>query len=117
MTLPVVGPTSAELVKAHLDITDNRDDAPIGRAVAAVNAKVRTWPVVAPADGAEDWSAPELAHIVEGATLLAARLFRRRNSPDGVAQFATDGPVYVSRNDPDVAMLLGLGQHQRPAVG
>jgi len=52
-----------------------------------------------------------------GATMLAARLWRRRNSPEGVAGFATDSPVYVQRNDPDIGMLLGLGNHAPPVVG
>lgn len=49
-----------------------------------------------------------------GAVLLAARWFARRSSPAGFASFAELGPAYVSRTDPDVARLLGLG---RPVVG
>jgi hypothetical protein len=49
--------------------------------------------------------------------MLAGRLWRRRNSPAGVESFAGDAAVYVSRNDPDVAQLLGLGAYTPPAVG
>jgi hypothetical protein len=34
-----------------------------------------------------------------------------------VATFTADGAVYVQRNDPDVAMLLGLGAYAPPVVG
>lgn len=52
-----------------------------------------------------------------GATMLAARLWRRRNSPEGVATFTADGAMYVQRNDPDIAMLLGIGAYAPPVVG
>ena len=48
--------------------------------------------------------------------MLAARLFRRRNSPGGVEAF-TDGAVYVARTDPDVAALLSIGPYKPPQVG
>jgi hypothetical protein len=54
---------------------------------------------------------------VLGAKLLGARLYRRRNSPEGVATFAAEGAVYVQRNDPDIAMTLGIGQYAPPVVG
>lgn len=39
--------------------------------------------------------------------LLTARLFRRRSSPEGVAEFGDLGPIRVQRVDPDIeAMLL-----------
>lgn len=99
------------------DPPDNSDDGAINAAVAAVNAVVRTWRCAAVADGAADWTGADLAHIVQGSDMLASRLFRRRNSPDGVAAFAGDSPLYVQRNDPDVALLLQLGPHAKPAVG
>jgi hypothetical protein len=49
--------------------------------------------------------------------MMAGRLFRRRESPAGVAAFGELGAVYVMRNDPDVAMLLGLGSWAKPMVG
>lgn len=52
-----------------------------------------------------------------GAKMLAARLYRRRNSPAGVESLGELGPVYVSRNDPDLAQLLCIGRYERPKVG
>lgn len=43
-----------------------------------------------------------------GARMLAARLWKRRNSPEGVASFTGEGVVYVRRTDPDVAEQLRL---------
>jgi hypothetical protein len=102
-------------VKVHLGVTDTRDDVRLASIVAAVNAKVRRWPCVEPARGAEDWTDAE--DVVEGANLLASRLFRRKNSPAGVEAFGADGLAYVQRSDPDIAMMLGLGPWQGPAVG
>lgn len=113
--LPVGGPATADAVKVHLGITDNRDDSRLAALVGAVNAKVRRWPCAEVARGAEDWTGAE--DVVEGANLLASRLFRRKNSPAGVEAFGADGLAYVQRQDPDVAMLLGLGAWQSPAVG
>lgn len=117
--LPEEGPATVPNVKAHLKIADTADDARLGQIVAAVNAAVRTWTC------ALDSSAPDTpvgdrvwnARTSEGATLLSARLFRRKNSPSGVEAFGELGPVYVQRNDPDVAMLLRLGSWSGPEVG
>lgn len=114
-SLPAAGPATLALVKAHLGITDAVDDNAITDVVNAVNAKVRSWPCAVPAladPPLADWSG--LPQVITGSVMLAARVFRRRNSPDGVTAFGQDGPVYVQRNDPDVAMLLNLGAHRKP---
>lgn len=113
--LPEAGPATVPGVKTHLGIEDTRDDARLASLVAAVNGKVRRWPCAEAAAGAADWTGA--ADVVEGANLLASRLFRRKNSPAGVEAFGSDGLAYVQRQDPDVAMLLGLGPWQSPAVG
>lgn len=113
--LPEGGPATTEGVKLHLELDDDRDDARLDALVAAVNAQLRRWPCVELAKDQEDWS--KAVDVVHGANMLAARLFRRRNSPSGVEAFGSDGAVYVSRNDPDVAQLLGLGSWARPQVG
>lgn len=113
--LPEAGPASVDGVKVHLGVTDARDDVRLASIVAAVNAKVRRWPCAEPAQGLLDWTGVE--DVVEGANLLASRLFRRKNSPAGVEAFGADGLAYVQRSDPDVAMMLGLGPWQGPAVG
>lgn len=78
---------------------------------AATIALVSSWHDLP--DDPADWP----AHRHEGAVMLAARLHRRRNSPSGVEAFNEMGAVYVQRNDPDVALLLGLGAHTEPRVG
>jgi hypothetical protein len=114
MPQPADEPTTTVAVKSQLSITDAADDAAIDRCVAAVNVfvrrteKARVVGLVDPAPAA--WP----ADLIQGATMLAARLFRRRNSPSGVEAFAVAGPVYVRRYDPDVAMLLDL---DAPMVG
>lgn len=121
MTLPNGGPATLEGVKAFLGgsytAEADPDDPAITAAVRAANAVVRQLRCAQAADEAADWSGDELADVVQGTTQLAARLFRRRNTPDGVAQFGTDSPLYVARTDPDVSLLLQLGPHAKPAVG
>jgi hypothetical protein len=113
--LPEGGPTSRALVKVQLSIAadDTRDDDRLDAIVAAVNNLVRGMRVSEAAVGATEWP----AKIVQGATMLAARLFRRKNSPAGVEAFGQLGGAYVMRNDPDIAQLLQLGTYQSPQIG
>lgn len=102
--------TTVEVVGGWLGLTEptSEDTVHLTMCVAAVNAFVTELPHV------EDIT--ELTKA--GATMLAARLYRRRNSPAGITAFGTDGgAVYVQRQDPDVALLLGLGAYARPRVG
>lgn len=113
MPLPETGPVNRDQVKAYAQIKDNVDDARIDRIVDAVNALVRDLPIAQRAMDAPDWP----ARITEGAVMLAGRLWRRKQSPDGVAAANDFGPVYVQRNDPDIALMLEIGDHAKPAVG
>lgn len=117
MPQPVDGPATTGKVKAQLKISDNADDGAIDAIVAAVNAVVRGLPVAQLPDPAEGVALVWPANVEHGANMLAGRLFRRRNSPSGVEAFGAQGPVYVNRNDPDIAMLLELGDYSRPGVG
>jgi hypothetical protein len=117
MFLPVPEPTTVPAVKLHLGITDAADDDALAPVVGAVCYLIRHLPVASTALAATVEAAVWPADVQHGATLLAARLWRRRNSPEGVAAFGADGPVYVQRNDPDVAMMLALGDWARPSVG
>jgi len=117
LVLPADEPTTVEAVKAHLSITDATDDGALAPVVGAVNYLIRHLPVASTAKAETVEAAVWPADVKLGATLLAARLWRRRNSPEGVAAFGADGPVYVQRNDPDVAMMLALGDWARPGVG
>lgn len=118
--LPVGGPTSVPQVKVWLTIEaeDTSDDDKLALIVSAVNSQVRTWrvsqaAVTDPFDPEATW--PD--RIVLGATMLAGRLWRRKNSPAGVEAFGSMGATYVMRSDPDIAQLLALGSWQAPQVG
>ncbi|MFT4299322.1 MAG: hypothetical protein QM597_06790 [Aeromicrobium sp.] len=117
------GPATEATVRTQLriDPTDHTDDAALELAVNAVNAFVVGLPVVVdgllpglPDPLPASWTWPP--RLTQGATLLAARIFRRRNSAEGVTSFGDSGVVYVRRNDPDVAMLLRLGDYAPPTV-
>jgi hypothetical protein len=103
-------PTSATAVTEWLKLTGETAAADVAAYVAAVNVKVAVWHDPDP-DGT--WP-PD---ITLGATMLAGRLYRRRNNPAGLADFAAEGPVFVQRNDPDIAMLLRIGAYTPPRVG
>lgn len=44
--------------------------------------------------------------VVQACKILAARLYRRKDSPDGIAGSSEWGVIRVSREDPDVKSLL-----------
>lgn len=110
------GPATLAGTKAQLSITDSRDDLGIQDVVDAVNARVRRWDhLAAGVVGVEPEAWPH--DTKRGADMLAARLFRRKDTPAGVASFGEGGAVYVMRTDPDVALLLRLGPYAPPQVG
>lgn len=111
---PAAAVTSVLAIKGRLGIpaADVTEDVDLAGIVDAVDVVVRGLAVSDQARGLEAWP----ADIALGATMLGARLHRRRNTPDGVQAFGDQGAVYVQRNDPDVAMLLQLGDHARPGV-
>lgn len=111
--LPEEGPATTEAVTLEAGPIPAADAALVAEAVEAVNTLVRSWNCAALAVGLDDWP----ANIVKGANMLAGRLYRRRNSPNGVESFGELGPVYVQRRDPDIAMLLNIGSHAFPGVG
>lgn len=113
--LPEGGPATLEIVKAWLGIApdDELSDERLNVMVAAVNDKVRTWPVAQLSADQDTWR----GSTILGSVMLAARLDARGDSPEGVATFGSEGPLYLSRNDPDIAMLLNLGANAKPAVG
>lgn len=123
MFLPATGPIDVDDVLALSyvgpDLT-SADEERLDDIVAAVNDFVRGLRIAGKAQRAtqeEADAAPWPARITEGATMLAGRLWRRKDTPGGVAVLGDGGPVYVRRNDPDVALLLQLGEHGKPAVG
>lgn len=53
------------------------------------------------------WGWPAVPEpVAEACLLMSARVYRRRQSPEGVIGFGDFGPIRVSRIDPDVAVLL-----------
>lgn len=66
-----------------------------------------SWYGTAPVRVTADWGWPEIPEEIKEATLLLAnRRFMRRNSPEGVSGWATEGAIQVSRFDPDVEDLI-----------
>lgn len=102
--------TTAAEVRNYLDLAPAIEDQ-LAPAVEAVIALVSSYHD-APDEGGE-WE----ANLKLGATMLAARIYRRRNSPAGVESLGELGPVYVSRNDPDLAQLLKIGRYAIPRIG
>lgn len=111
MTSPAAEyPATVEAVAGWLGIPEGgpgvAERAHIAKVVPAVNALVRRY-------GHTGDDLP--ADVVQGATMLAGRITRRRNSPAGVESFGELGATYVARYDPDIDVLLGTGKH-RPLV-
>jgi hypothetical protein len=100
---------TADQVRTWLKIpAGTDDDETIDLAVEAANAWVAGVPYVANTDWVT-WP----SDVVLAATMLAARWYRRRNTPSGVEAY-TDNVVYLPRRDGDVDLLLHL---TRPAAG
>ena len=119
-----MGPATEATVRALVSVEDAREDKMLVAVINAVNFRVQAYRIVKEyVNGLAD-PIPENtvwpADIAYGCDLLAARLFSRRNSPEGVADFtagADGGAVYIQRNDPDIAQLLRLGAHRQLTVG
>lgn len=106
--------TTTEMVRQYLALPEDgpaEDTTYLEATVAAVVSRVESWLDPLPA-GAE-WP----NHVRHGATMLAARVWKRRGTPSGVEATGEFGAFYVQRTDPDIAMLLGLGNHLAPKVG
>lgn len=54
--------------------------------------------------------------IYQGAVQLAARIYRRRNSPAGIETMG-DSVNYVASFDPDLDQFLRRGRYRMPGVG
>lgn len=118
------GPATEARVRHLVKLADgdHDDDLDLESAINAVNEMIVGWPCaekflagLPPEDEREGITWPW--RLVDGGTRLAAKLFSRRNSLEGVVTFGEDGVAYVQRNDPDIAQLLQLGQWAAPKVG
>lgn len=120
-----VGPATEATVRDLLGLAESDDlqNPSLELAINAANVFVSRLPIVvddllADVDLVNPPAEFAWTHdVVQGSTMLAARIFKRRNSTEGVAAFGDQGAIYVQRNDPDVAMLLRIGAYARPAVG
>ena len=122
MPLPAIGPLTDQKIPGVPDGLDADEADRLARIVGAVNGFVRGLPIAGRAYAATDTQEAADAlvwpdRIVEGAVMLAARLWRRKDTPGGVSTLGDGGVVYVRRNDPDVALLLEIGEHGKPGVG
>lgn len=118
------GPATEARVRelVGLDADDHADDLSLEAAINSVNAAIVTWTCseafitgLPPVDERDDIDWPW--RLVQGGTQLAAKVFSRRNSLEGVTTFGVEGVAYVQRNDPEIAMMLNLGQWRIPKVG
>lgn len=102
-------------VADYLDLKRGATDPHLGRVVDATNALVTALPDknTVTVYGVEQWAADTQL----GAVMLAARLYTRRNSPNGIEAMSDGGATYVSRYDSDIARMLKIDQHALPRVG
>ena len=98
-------------VESWLGLTAGQDSTHTTPATKAAEAYVNGLPW---ADGLDEWPDDGRKH---GAVMLAARLYRRRNTPSGVEPFGADAATFVTRTDPDVARLLRIGASGLPRTG
>lgn len=86
--------------------TEPENALALGRAITGIRRVLYGWPARR-ARVTADWGWPAVPDAIAEATLLLAnRRFMRRDSPEGVAGWAQDGPVRVSRFDPDIEDLV-----------
>lgn len=108
MPLPVSKVAPPDVVKDWLRIGGTGDDADLTDICEAVDEFVRGLESVARIADTLTGDGVWPGRYRLGAKMLAGRLLRRRNSPEGVATFVGEGAAYVRRTDPDVASLLRL---------
>jgi hypothetical protein len=104
---------TVDAVAEWLGLKSWQSDTALPEVVAMVNAYVAGLPVVANTADPDTWSDA----VTLGATMLAGRYYRRRNSPNGVEAITETGAQYVARYDSDISRLLQLDSYARPAIG
>lgn len=110
-------PVTPATVAAYLRLpSPSADDDLLAAVCAAVNGWVGRLPWVQAEAAAATPPGTWPATAEQGAVMLAARLFRRRNTPSGV-EAMSDAVVYMPRRDSDVDQLLRVGAYQMPSIG
>ena len=84
---------------------------------AAAEAFIDTLPDVPMKPADEDGQRVWADQTRLAAIMLASRLYKRRNSANGVEALTGDGAAYVSRYDSDISRLLRIDGNTRPRVG
>lgn len=110
-----VGSVSEANLRAWLNLGADIDQSLISQVAVATDDWVNALPYVSEYGSAPDTD-PWPADVALGAVMLAARLYRRRNSPAGIDAITDAGIAYVARSDSDVASLLRLAVYQPPAI-
>ncbi len=99
------------------DIGDPSAITIAGRTVTT-NAGADGWPVATRLYSAADWTDDTVSitarlgwpyvpdEIAQATLILAGKLFKRKDSPEGILGSADWGAIRVSRRDPDVQMLI-----------
>ena len=87
-----------DALRASLGTVSNEANTLLRRALDAATAKVRARNIM---DG--HWEHPD---VQEAVILEASRLYKRRQSPEGVAGWGDLGVVRIMGRDPDVEALL-----------
>jgi len=110
-----VAHTTVPDVAAWLQLgNDGSGDDVLQDCVTAADSIVTRYVGEAPGDDA----VPSTADAHQAATMLAARLYRRRNSPEGIAGITPEGvAVGIVRSDADIARLLRIDAYSTPQVG
>jgi hypothetical protein len=108
---------TADDVATWLGLPTSEIDAAMGTVVGTVNEYVSGLPVVANAATGDPPTVTVPADVKQGAVMLGARLWRRRNSPAGVEAITEAGATYVARYDPEISRLLQIDGFARPAIG
>lgn len=103
--------TTAEVI-AWSDLkTILTDDKHLMLIIPAVNHYVESLPDI---DRLEDGSWATTTRM--GAVMLAARWYRRKNSPGGI-ESAGDTTTYIARYDSDISRLLNIDTFIKPVIG
>lgn len=102
-------PTLADL-KADVRATDDdRDDDALGVRLAAAIAYVEDVHASDP-----EFLESDRARL--GCLMLAVRLYRRRDTPDGLLMAGELGAVRVGTGDPDIDRMLKIGRYRRSVI-
>lgn len=107
--------TTNEAAGQWLQLTgDLTGDAVLTSCVKAANSVTARYV----GDDLSDQTVPTLDDAKQAATMLAARLYRRRNSPEGIQGITPEGiAIGIVRSDADIARLLRIDAYTVPQVG